>query len=160
MWNLVRNPPRSSIIASQRVEHHLSRNNRFSSLTVKNEKLVLLTTDPVTKTATISFNSPSTYNALTLEMGFAFRDQLESLTKELLDEKSSKSNDIHALIVTGSGRAFSAGGDFSWLKTLKDNPIHLSVDTMYTFYTNFLFPLRQLIPVPTIAALHGPAIGM
>ena len=130
----------------------------FSSGNENSQKLVVLTQDPETKTATITLNSPSTYNALTLEMGFSFRDHIQNLTKELLDETSSKSNEIHSLIITGAGKAFSAGGDFSWLRTLKENPIHKNVDIMYTFYTNFLIPIRS-IPIPTIGALHGPTIG-
>lgn len=159
MLSISRNSPFTSCVRLGRLGIHLSKTRSFSnSVDASSQKLVLFTQDPSTKTATISFNSPSTYNALTLGMGFAFRDQLQTLTKDLLDETSSKSNEIHALIVTGSGKAFSAGGDFSWLKTLKDNPIHLSVDTMYTFYTNFLLPIRHM-PIPTIAALHGPTIG-
>ena len=118
MMLLPRYPSRLSYVSTGRLDFHLSRYRSFSAGNENNQELVVFTTDPRTKTATISFNSPTTYNALTLEMGFSFRDQLQSLTKELLDETSSKSKEIHGISVI--------------------NPFSIFTYFHATFLTNFL----------------------
>mgnify|MGYP000190435129 CR=1 FL=1 len=58
----------------------------------------------------------------------------------------------------GMPGAFSAGGDLRWLRSLRDNSVHANADLMRQFYQSFLC-LRRELPVPVIAALHGPAMG-
>ena len=117
--------------------------------------LVLFSLDEKSKVATLTLNSPSTYNALTVEMGEAFED---IITNRLVPGLESGQINANSLVLCGAGdKAFSAGGDLKWLKSLRHNPTHINVDNMMSFYRSFLC-IRNL-QIPTIAAIHGPAIG-
>ena len=106
------------------------------------------------KVGTITLRSPKTFNALTVEMGNDFEALINKLEKELLQESN-----VQAIVVCGEGdKSFSAGGNLKWLHSLSDNSVHANVDLMLQFYTSFLC-MRQKLPVPTIAALQGPAMG-
>ncbi len=68
---------------------------------------------------------------------------------------------LRALIVTGAGRAFCAGGDVNWFKTgVEDDSIDLpsqvrrGAEALHTAIVD----LRR-IPYPVIAAVNGPAAG-
>ena len=71
---------------------------------------------------------------------------------------------LRALVLTGSGRAFSAGGDLEMIAArsaeARERPglARRGVrDFMRAFYGLFLAVRR--LPCPTIAAVNGPAIG-
>jgi enoyl-CoA hydratase len=65
--------------------------------------------------------------------------------------------DVKVLVVTGAGRGFCAGADFSLLpRWIKAEPGLLEKE-LFTFYRSFL-RIRNL-SIPTIAALNGAAIG-
>jgi len=96
----------------------------------------------------VSFNNPASLNNLTVAMGNQFETTVTSLS---LDPS------LRAVMLTGQGKSFSAGGDLKFLQDrASDNPISNAV-TMRAFYRRFL-PLRTL-PVPVIAAVSGSAIG-
>src|SRR2546423_1035121 len=65
--------------------------------------------------------------------------------------------DARAVVLTGNGRAFSAGGDFTYLDELATNP---------TMRQETLVHGRQIVTgmvrcrVPIIAAVNGPAVGL
>jgi enoyl-CoA hydratase/carnithine racemase len=102
----------------------------------------------------IELHSQKTFNALTVEMGKEFRTLMNKLEVEL-----HESSNVQAVVLCGEGdKAFSAGGNLEWLRSLHDNSIHANVDLMMQFYTSFLC-MRQKIPVPIIGALTGPAMG-
>lgn len=97
----------------------------------------------------ITLNSPATYNALTVEVGVEF----SKLCRDICHDPH-----LSAVIVTGAGgKAFSAGGNFQWLHSLRDQSVHANTDAMLQFYRAFL-GIRK-IAVPTIAAMPGPAVG-
>ncbi|OQR91765.1 enoyl-CoA hydratase/isomerase [Achlya hypogyna] len=97
----------------------------------------------------LRLNDPNRLNALTADMG----DRVEELVQEI----AARADEFSAIVLTGEGRAFSAGGDLDFLtRRSLDTPTRNSV-TMRKFYGRFL-TLRSL-PVPLIAALNGPAIG-
>jgi len=100
-------------------------------------------------------------------MGHEFESLIHRLTKELngrddqKEEKDSSSctsvKNLNAIVLKGSKHNFSSGGDLSWLRNLRNNPVHINADKMYTFYKSFL-SIRSL-PIPTIAFIEGYAIG-
>ena len=105
----------------------------------------------------LTLNAPDTYNALTVELGHAFSQTVQDLGHALLTQQQHY--DLRAVIVTGHGtNAFSAGGNLTWLESLRHNSIQDNVDRMMAFYQSFLC-IRQHVPVPVIAALNGPAMG-
>jgi enoyl-CoA hydratase len=97
--------------------------------------------------ATLTLNAPHRRNAMTEEMTDAFPDAVDQIVKM---------DDIRAVIVTGSGTAFCAGGDLDFLHTGERDVPFLRAK-MTSFYPNFLTLLD--IDIPTIAAINGPAIG-
>jgi carboxymethylproline synthase len=81
---------------------------------------------------------------------------LESAIKSEL-QIANDNEDIDAIIVTGgSGRSFSAGGDFNEVKNLStEEDINEWIDRVIDLYASVL-KVRK----PTIAAIDGYAIGM
>jgi enoyl-CoA hydratase len=104
---------------------------------------------------TLRFNDPDHLNAMTRAMGEAFRERISQLAGD---------ESIRAVVLTGEGRAFSAGGDLDMLRDQADRGAAAPGiawrgirDDMSTFYRLFL-SIRDL-PCPTIAAINGHAIG-
>jgi enoyl-CoA hydratase/carnithine racemase len=105
--------------------------------------------------ATLTFHDPDRLNAMTRAMGEALSHEVALLRRE---------SGLRAVILTGAGRAFSAGGDLGMLEDLAakgaaergtaDREIR---DTMRSFYGLFL-SVRDLA-CPSIAAINGHAIG-
>jgi 2-(1,2-epoxy-1,2-dihydrophenyl)acetyl-CoA isomerase len=68
---------------------------------------------------------------------------------------------IRALIVTGAGRAFCAGGDVNWFKRGVEDPdadlpseVRRGAEALHQAIVDF-----RRVPFPTIAAVNGPAAG-
>jgi len=114
----------------------------------KNSQLVSSSLLDDGKIAVITLNNPAKLNALTEPMG-------DELTSQIQELKSNQS--IRAAVLTGAGKAFSAGGDLDWLlQRHRDTPDN-NIDVMVQFYKRFLV-MRDL-PVPVIGAINGAAIG-
>ena len=100
---------------------------------------------------TIVLNDAKRLNALNAEMGDEFMDVIKKLSE------GPESKGLGAVVLTGAGRAFSAGGDLKFLKARgEDTPYRNSI-IMRRFYERFLAVRR--LPVPVVAAVNGPAIG-
>ena len=97
--------------------------------------------------ATLTLNVPEKRNAMSAEMTEAFPGAVARL-KDLRDAR--------AVIVTGEGQAFCAGGDLDFLHT-GEREVTALRDKMTSFYPSFSCLLD--LDVPTIAAINGPAIG-
>lgn len=104
---------------------------------------------------TLHFNDPDRLNAMTRVMGERFRERVGELARD---------ESIRAVVLTGDGRAFSAGGDLDMLQAQADRGAAAPGtawrgirDDMSAFYRLFL-SIRDLA-CPTIAAINGPAIG-
>jgi enoyl-CoA hydratase len=95
----------------------------------------------------ITLNRPDDLNASTSEMLFAFPKLFRALAED---------PEARVAILTGAGRAFSAGGDMNhFVKTLDDPAFARAVQenarrTIHGFID---------VPIPLIAAVNGPAVG-
>ncbi|PRY41690.1 enoyl-CoA hydratase-related protein [Umezawaea tangerina] len=79
----------------------------------------------------------------------------ESLIQDLDDALTEAESDdvVRAVVLTGSGSAFCAGAQLSTLETAAEGHF----DKVQRVYDGFLRVLR--CPLPTIAAVNGPAVG-
>ena len=85
-------------------------------------------------------------------MNVAMGDAVAEAVRTLND-----SSEPRVLLIEGDGRAFSAGGDFDVLdKNSQRSPEENRIG-MLAFYRRFLSILH--VRVPTIAVLHGAAVG-
>lgn len=95
----------------------------------------------------ITLNRPNDLNASTTEMLFSYPKLFAALAQD---------PDARVAILTGAGRAFSAGGDMNhFVKTLDDPAFARTVQenarrTIHGFID---------VPIPIIAAVNGPAVG-
>lgn len=99
----------------------------------------------------VTLNDPDRMNAMTVEMGEA----IEATFRDLADEQ-----DLRVVVLTGAGRAFSAGGDLAMLedhaRRTREEGFD-ATDDMRRFYARFL-AVRE-VPVPVVAAINGHAVG-
>ena len=106
--------------------------------------------------ATVTFNDPERLNAMTEAMGEAIVGAVKQLEAE---------TEVAAVVLTGAGRAFSAGGDLDMIDRMGaagradagGAARSANREFMRRFYGLYL-SLRDL-PQPTIAAVNGHAIG-
>eukprot|EP00039_Didymoeca_costata_P020563 m.341680 g.341680 ORF g.341680 m.341680 type:complete len:298 (+) comp20349_c0_seq1:38-931(+) len=101
------------------------------------------------KVAVLRLNRPKVLNAMTAAMGDCMADAVDTL--------ATQCDKIGAVVVTGAGSAFSAGGDMEFLTDRHHDSAWRNTVIMRRFYERFL-SIRKL-PVPVIAAVNGHAIG-
>ena len=94
--------------------------------------------------AWIILNRPERLNALSMEL-------VDELDKTLTDLEAR--NDVRVVIITGSGRAFSAGADITSFLSLKP------IDAVRLNRIRDLANRISLYPKPIIAALNGYTLG-
>lgn len=96
----------------------------------------------------VTFNRPQRLNA--------FNEDMHRALKAVLDEAEGDP-DCRALLLTGAGRAFSAGQDLNDRVTKPGERIVLG-GTLDQYYNPLIRKLRSL-PFPVIAAVNGVAAG-
>ena len=101
---------------------------------------------------TLTLDRPDVFNAMSPEM----IGELVLASGWLADRAT-----LRALIVTGSGRAFSAGGDVNWFRGGLDDPdldlpsdVRRGADVLHQAIVDF-----RRIPFPVIGAINGVAAG-
>lgn len=96
--------------------------------------------------ATITLNRPNSLNSMN-----------ETLVNELFSalQTAEDTNDVRVIILTGSGRAFCAGGDLSHLETLQDV---VSAQNFITKVGKLVEKIMSLTK-PIIAMVNGIAAG-
>ena len=108
----------------------------------------VILTDVSDKVATLTFNRPGKLNALSRDLIFKSIDVLT---------KWSRDPDIGAVVVTGTGRAFCAGGDVSMMAREDRGTLEQEIDGLRQ--AQELSWLLYNMPKVTIAAVNGFAMG-
>jgi len=91
----------------------------------------------------------------------AFSDQMRAQYLEALDEVTTNRS-IRALVITGAGKGFCAGGDIAGMKNRMQAPV---TEMAFNGWTRQQYVGRTVttlmnIPKPTIAAVNGAATGL
>jgi len=101
---------------------------------------------------TLTLNRPDAFNAMSPEMIAEF----PTVFSWLADESG-----LRALVLTGAGKAFCAGGDVNWFRKGVEDPdvdlpagVRRGADVLH----QGIIDLRR-IPFPVIGAINGPAAG-
>lgn len=116
--------------------------------------MTLLAVETTNHIATLTLNRPESMNALgQTGDGDAFVEACTSINED---------PSIRCAILTGAGRAFSAGGDVKAMQNRTGNFAGSPADIADGYRNNIHRMLRALynLHVPLIAAINGPAIGL
>jgi enoyl-CoA hydratase len=93
------------------------------------------------RVAVLTVNDPDRRNAVTADISAALRAAVDGAEAD---------QDVHALVVTGAGKAFCAGADLTALGAATEEGLR-------RIYDGFLAVANCALP--TIAAVNGPAVG-
>jgi enoyl-CoA hydratase/carnithine racemase len=96
----------------------------------------------------VTLNRPDALNAA----NEALHGALARVWRELASDPGA-----HAVVLTGAGKAFSAGGDFHFMTKLQTDE-RFREQTMEEARTILLDMIR--FPLPLVAAVNGPAVGL
>ncbi|MDR5777319.1 MULTISPECIES: enoyl-CoA hydratase/isomerase family protein [unclassified Caballeronia] len=96
----------------------------------------------------VTLNRPDTLNAFVNEM----HDEFQNFTARVGDD-----DETDVVVLSGAGRAFSAGGDFDEIQRGIDDParFYRTIPHMKRIVNNLLD-----VPQPVIAKINGPAMGL
>ncbi len=102
--------------------------------------------------ATLTMNRPDALNAFTPQM---MTDLTEALTRLSTDDS------VRVVVLTGTGKAFSAGGDVKGFAKRADGGAPASFESRSQDLRSRMEASRLLheIPKPTLAVIPGPAAG-
>lgn len=98
----------------------------------------------------LTLNRPESLNALTSEVGHEFKAAIAEM----------RSRGARAIVITGAGRAFCAGGDIREMQTIaeREGRVDAFFDEPLSLLNECILLIRQT-PVPIIAAVNGFASG-
>lgn len=97
---------------------------------------------------TLTLNQPDKLNAVSEQMH-------TELASVFIDASDDPDSDV--IVLTGAGRAFSAGGDIEWMQSAIENPA--SFDCTVTEAKRIIFSLLDC-EKPVIARVNGHATGL
>jgi 2-(1,2-epoxy-1,2-dihydrophenyl)acetyl-CoA isomerase len=102
------------------------------------------------KTAFLTMTRPESLNPLDLEAGREINDALDGMGSD---------SSLRCLVITGRGRAFSAGGDVKgMLAAVEAGKPDVFMDNLTESLYAIAVKLRRL-PIPVVAAVNGTAVG-
>src|SRR4051794_11221538 len=103
--------------------------------------------------ATIELNRPETLNAWNAQLG---HDLLAAVTGVATDDG------VRAVVVTGAGRAFSAGADLRDLSGREERTPEGVPDVRRVLIERYhpIITTIRTMPKPVLAAVNGPAVGI
>ncbi len=96
----------------------------------------------------VTLNRPAALNAANEQL----HGELGRIWVELAAD-----DDVRAVVLTGSGTAFSAGGDLGLLKAMTDDT---ALRTMIMAEAGEIVRGMTSLRVPIVAAINGPAVGL
>ena len=97
---------------------------------------------------TVTINRPNDLNAVNASLHWALANVWRQLAADL---------EAEVVILTGAGRAFSAGGDLDWITSFLDDPV--ARDESLREGAQIIEEMLRF-PLPVIAAVNGPAVGL
>jgi enoyl-CoA hydratase len=100
--------------------------------------------------AIVTFNRPEKLNVANRRLHEEFAAVWPQLAADA---------ELRAVVVTGAGRAFSAGGDYSFLEAVTGEPVGDELAQVLHEATVAWMEGVLALPAPVIAAVNGPAIG-
>ncbi|MGE0741761.1 MAG: enoyl-CoA hydratase/isomerase family protein [Hyphomonadaceae bacterium] len=95
--------------------------------------------------ATLTLNRPEKLNPINGRLSTALNKALDA---------AASSAEVRVILITGAGRAFSAGADVAVLRELSDDPHAPNSGSGKLAYGDLL-----ALPKPVIAAVNGPCVG-
>ncbi len=99
--------------------------------------------------ATLTLNRPDRLNALNVELGTALLDSLR---------RAAEDPTIRAVVLTGAGRAFCAGGDIAVLRDARIRNAGAELEGLLRAGMEIVLAITRM-PKPVLAAVNGPAAG-
>jgi len=102
---------------------------------------------PAQRLLRITFDRPETYNSVDAET----HTQITHIWRDINED-----HDVNAIIVTGAGKAFSAGGDFELIKSIMNDPV-LRMST-WKEAKDLVYNVINCSK-PIISAINGVAVG-
>ena len=98
---------------------------------------------------TLQMNRPERLNALNIELGQALVAGME---------RAAADPAVRAVVLTGAGRAFCAGGDLGLLREMRESGRSGELEPLLRAGVRYILAARTM-EKPVIAAVNGPAAG-